>query len=132
MAGHHACVGSLVGFQFKDASEFFADGEVIGYGSGSTVTYQLVKSYVFGSLSYQREIYKPVSGAVKIFADGQEVAAAIDYTTGQVELSATSDTEITKEGKFDVPVPFEDDVSFSIDNRHRVCSGSAELMEIRL
>ncbi|WP_444939927.1 DUF2460 domain-containing protein [Microbulbifer sp. ZKSA004] len=135
VAAHHACAGALVGFRFKDASDFFADGEVIGYGSGSTETYQLVKSYLFGSLSYQREIVKPVTGTVKIFVDGQEVAAAIDYTTGQVELSATAGAEITWQGEFDVPVRFEDDVSFSIENRNRgqpVCSGSVELLEIRL
>ncbi|WP_444922785.1 DUF2460 domain-containing protein [Microbulbifer sp. DLAB2-AF] len=136
VAAHHACMGALIGFRFKDASDFEAEQEVIGFGTGNSESYQLVKKYVFGAFSYQRKIAKPVIGRVTIFVDGNPVAHSIDYTTGLVQLSADNGAEITWSREFDVPVRFEDDeIGFSIDNRHQrmpVLNGNVELLEIRL
>ncbi|MCO1336885.1 DUF2460 domain-containing protein [Microbulbifer sp. OS29] len=136
VAAHHACMGALVGFRLKDPTDFVADNEVIGYGTGTSETYQLKKKYIFGAFSYQREIVKPVAGAVTIYVDGNPVAASIDDTTGQVQLSADNGAEITWSGEFDVPVRFEEDeIGFSFDNRSRgapVLTGNVDLLEIRL
>ncbi|WP_444909369.1 DUF2460 domain-containing protein [Microbulbifer sp. TRSA005] len=43
-AAHHACMGALIGFRFKDASDLEAEREVIGFGSGNSESYQLVKN----------------------------------------------------------------------------------------
>lgn len=135
VAAHHACKGALIGFRLKDWSDYQAQGEVIGFGTGAMESYQLQKTYVFGSLSTTRDIYKPVQGTITIYQDGSPIAASIDYTTGVAMVSATNGAEVTWSGEFDTPVRFSDDrLQFSIDNRSGgpILNSDVELQEIRL
>jgi len=134
VAAHHACMGRLIGFRLKDWSDYQADGEVIGYGTGASQQLQLTKTYLFGSLSSVRNIYKPVPN-ITVYEDGSPIAASVNYTTGVVTLTATASAEITWSGEFDVPVRFEDDeMSFSIDNRsgQYILNNDVQLVEIRV
>ena len=133
---HHACMGSLIGFRFRDWSNYTAENEVIGYGTDALASYQLIKTRTFGALSTETNVVKPVSGTVTIFVDGTPTAATVDYTTGIVQVSAASGAEITWSGEFDTPVRFEsDDIDFSIDNKSRngfVLTANVDVIEIRL
>lgn len=135
VAAHHACKGALIGFRLKDWSDYQAEEQVIGFGTGAMESYQLQKTYTFGTLSTVRDIYKPVQGQVQVFENGSPIAAAVDYTTGIVQVTATNGAELTWTGEFDTPVRFSDDrLSFSIDNRSGgfILNSDVELQEIRL
>lgn len=106
---HMACMGSAIAFRFKDWADYRASGEAIGIGTGAQQTLQLTKGYAFGPVTLQRIIKKPVAGTVTLLADGVAIAATVDYTTGQVTLTADADAVITWSGEFDVPVRFESD-----------------------
>ncbi len=135
IAAHHACMGRLIGFRFRDWTDFTAEDAVIGYGTGATENYQLCKYYVFGTLSSQRDIVKPVNGTVVVSVAGAPVAAQVDYSTGVVQLRADDGAEITWRGEFDVPVRFADDeIGFTFDNRAGgtpILNSDVELVEIR-
>lgn len=134
VAAHHACMGSLIGFRFKDWADYQAVNEVIGYGTGAAQTLQLTKKYTFGSLSNYRTIFKPVT-SIAVFEDGAPLAAAVDYTTGEVSFTAAASAEITWTGEFDIPVRFaSDDMSFSVDSMadQFILNNDVELLEIRL
>lgn len=136
IAAHHACKGRLIGFRFKDWSDYTAESEVIGFGTGASEQYQLTKTYIFGALSTSKNIYKPVSGTVTIYENGSPIAASVDFTTGIVTATVTNAAEVTWDGEFDVPVRFDDDdISFSFDNRAGsipILNSDVDVVEIRL
>lgn len=135
VAAHHACMGRLIGFRFKDWADFQADQEPLVFGNGNQQVVQLTKTYRFGTLSNTRNVYKPVIDTVSIFQNGEPLPASIDYQTGLVSFLAPDGAEITWSGEFDVPVRFSDDeISFSIDNRSDgyILNNDVELLEIRL
>jgi uncharacterized protein (TIGR02217 family) len=133
---HMACMGSLVAFRFKDWTDYQAQAQVIGQGSGVEQVLQLVKVYTFGPLTLSRPIKKPVSGTATIFVDGVATAAAIDYTTGLVTLTAAPGSVITWAGEFDVPVRFVSDRLDSDPVARRkdgfILSSNVDLIEVRL
>lgn len=133
---HMACLGSLIGFRLKDWTDFEAEMEHIGTGTGSASGYGLLKSYHFGPLTLQRHISKPVVGTVTIFVDGQPTAAEIDYTTGAVTLAAPAGSQIYWSGEFDVPVRFESDRldvdPIALTQGGYILSADVDLVEIRL
>ena len=106
---HMASLGSLIPFRFKDWSDFQAEQQVLGEGTGAAQTLPLIKHYRFGPLTLARRIKKPVLNQVQVFIDGQLTAAAIDYIEGTVTVTAPEGAEITWSGEFDVPVRFEND-----------------------
>ena len=133
---HMACMGSLVAFRFKDWTDYQAEAQVIGEGSGVEQVLQLIKVYSFGPLDMSRPIKKPVSGTVTIFEDGVASAAAIDYTTGFVTITAAPGSVITWSGEFDVPVRFVSDRldSDPVAKRQNgfILSSNVDLIEVRL
>lgn len=104
---HMSCMGSLIPFRFKDWRDFSADQEVIGTGTGSPQTLQLIKTYAFGSIDFMRKITRPVTAA--LFADGSPLAATVDIDSGLVTTTAPDGAVVTWSGEFDVPVRFDDD-----------------------
>lgn len=86
--------GGARGFRLKDPNEYQVTDEpqtVTG-----TPTFQLVKSYVSGSQTRVKELYKPVSGTVVIEKNGSAVGGAtVDTTTGIVTLPAVNSKSIT-------------------------------------
>lgn len=133
---HFACMGSLIAFRFKDWTDFEADEELIGEGTGAPHTYQLKKTYAFGPISLERPISKPVPGSVLVFESGQLVASAVDYSTGSVTLTAPPGSPITWAGEFDVPVRFESDrLDFdpvAPTENGFLLSADVDLVEVRL
>lgn len=135
VSAHHACMGSLIGFRLKDWSDYRAESEVVGTGTGAAQQYQLKKHYTWGSIARERAIKKPVQNTVTVFVDGTQTAATINYQTGQFTLNAAAGAVITWSGEFDVPVRFSDDrLSFSVDARSGgfILNGDVDLQEIRL
>lgn len=108
MHAHWASMGALIPFRFKDWTDFTAADEPFGVATGDVQELQLIKSYAFGPVSYERRITKPV-GPVTIFAAGLATPATIDYATGLVTLTAAAGSVLTWSGEFDVPVRFMSD-----------------------
>jgi len=104
---HLVCRGSAIAFRFKDWLDFRAENESLGIADGTLQTFPLTKTYSFGGQFLRKPIAKPVT--VQMYADGQPVSAAIDYSTGKVELTAAAGSVISWTGEFDMPVRFESD-----------------------
>lgn len=95
---HKRCKGRALSFPFPDPSDHEAvTPQLIGVGNGSTVTYQLVRNYIFDqnldgvddeSHGYTRIITLPISGTVKIYLDDvlktETTDYTIDYRTGLI------------------------------------------------
>jgi len=104
---HLVCRGSAVAFRFKDWLDYQASNEPLGIADGSLQTFQLTKAYSFGAQTLHKPIKKPV--IVQVLADGQSVPFALDYSTGQVQLTADAGAVLTWTGEFDMPVRFASD-----------------------
>lgn len=115
--------GSLHSFKIKDWSDYTsnADGEsaataldqVIGSGTGTATTFQLVKRYeVSGPNPYIRTITLPIAGTVIAAIDGITTTAFTVSGTGQIVFSSApaNGTVITAGFQFHVPVRFTLDV----------------------
>lgn len=114
--------GQLYGFRWKDWSDYksarasaeadFRD-QVIAAGDGSTVAFQLAKTYRSGAFTYQRPITKPVAGTVRVGIDQDELREGVDYeldtATGLVTLTYPPEQgrSIVAGFEFDVPVRFD-------------------------
>lgn len=140
--------GRADAFRFKDWSDYKSlgpddtpanDDQNFGTGDGSTVAFQLTKTYTKGALSFSRTITKPVSGTILIAVnavaqtEGGGNDYTIDYTTGIVTFNSapTSGHAITWGGEFDVPVRFDQD-ELTIDIRSLdAASLSIPLVEVR-
>ena len=127
---HYLSVGVENSFPYKDINDFNstasgrdkdANGaavavtnqdQVIGIGDGTTATFQLIKSYVFGTRTYVRNIRKPVSGTVVVSVDGVAKTLGTHFTvslsTGEVTFTAgniPTSAQIVRAGfEFRVPV----------------------------
>ncbi|MEM7619763.1 MAG: DUF2460 domain-containing protein [Pseudomonadota bacterium] len=120
--------GRLHGFRWKDKADFKSVGpdgtttmldQLIGTGDGSTIAFQLTKTYGSTYAPYQRHIQKPVSGTVKIAVnsvlqtEGSGNDYTLNYTTGVVTFEAGSIPANTHEVRagfeFDVPARFDTD-----------------------
>lgn len=108
-AAHMASMGSAIPFRFKDWSDYQADNEVLGTGTGEEQTLQLVKAYRFGPVELTRIIKKPVASGLVVYSDGVAIPSAVDAATGQVTVVANEGELVTWSGEFDIPVRFDDD-----------------------
>lgn len=130
------------GFRFKAWWDYTATqtNSVATLISGSN--YQLQRVYTVGAVSFNRPIYKPVSGTVQVYRTRSAVVSAatatIDYTTGVATISGhVSGDTYTWTGEFDVPVTFvnnewtESSLEVSTSNLF-VRAQPVELEEIRL
>ena len=133
---HMASLGSAIPFRFKDWTDYAANQEAIGTSTGALQVIQLTKAYPFGPESLSRTIQKPVTGSVVVYADGIQIAAIVDYTSGEITIDHAAGAEITWSGEFDVPVRFESD-RLDVDPLARmagdfVLSADVGLVEVRL
>lgn len=130
---YYARTGSANGFRFKDWSDYCTtvDGTrtsttvghqdvVIGTGTGSLTTFQLIKKYTNGAQTFNRTIRKPcvpytdtshTYGGVRVALNTTEQTSgfSVDYATGIVTFSSAPSNGVqVKAGfEFDVPVRFE-------------------------
>jgi hypothetical protein len=79
-------------------------------GTGGNSPYQLIKTYT-DLVDFTKSIYKPVSGAVRLYDDGVEITVGVtpDYTTGLVTVSPDASGTVTADYYFDIPVRFDSD-----------------------
>lgn len=113
--------GQLYAFRFRDPLDHSsgAPGEppsptdqVLGTGDGSTLTFQLIKTYSDQEPKPLRPIKLPVAGSVQVAVDGALVAGATcDPQTGIVSLptAPAEGVSITAGFLFDVPARFDTD-----------------------
>ena len=111
--------GRAYGFRFKDWTDYQGT-ETLGTGDGVKTQFQLIKTYVSGSIVEARTITKPVSGSVQVYKNAvlQTSGAAVDTMTGMVTFTAApaAGQVITASYQFDVPVRFDTDkLSASLD-----------------
>ncbi|MBY6055864.1 DUF2460 domain-containing protein [Leisingera daeponensis] len=114
--------GQLYGFRWKDWSDYKSarpsaevafDDQVIAAGDGSTVTFQLTKTYRSGAFTYQRPIAKPVAGTVRVGVEQDELREGVDYgldtATGLITLAHPPEQGLSINAgfEFDVPVRFD-------------------------
>lgn len=119
--------GATYGFRYKDWHDFSTasdnraggvDKEDVSIGTGDSVSvsFQLVKRYVYGAYSFSRPITKPVEGTVEIALNGvaqtESTHFTVDYTTGIVTfvVAPSASVDITAGFEFDVPVRFGTEV----------------------
>lgn len=136
IGAHTACMGSLIGFRFKDWADYRAWDEPLTTGTGAQQSVQLKKAYTFGPLTYEREIFKPVDGAVTIYADGIEIASVVSDTTGIAVFTAPNGSAVTWTGEFDVPVRFASDrldvQPITEQGRGFLLTADVDVVEVRL
>lgn len=116
--------GQLHGFRWKDWTDFksgrpsapvLPTDQVVGSGDGATRSFQLVRRYTSGAVSYVRPVRKPVAGTVKVAVAGAELAVggpvSVDAVTGMVTFLTPPATGavVTAGFEFDVPVRFDTD-----------------------
>lgn len=105
--------GRAYGFRYKDWADFSATNQQIGVGDASNTQYQMVKTYISGSESYGRNLYKIVSGTVPtINVNGSPASFTLNYNTGLVTMTsppASGHTIVVPSLQFDVPVRFDTD-----------------------
>jgi uncharacterized protein (TIGR02217 family) len=115
--------GKLHSFRFKDHTDFKScagsatlqrTDQVLGTGTGTQASFQLVKHYGAPSRDYVRNITAPVAGTVLIAVNGvASVAFTLNSTTGVVTFNAGSipanGAVVTAGFEFDVPVRFDTD-----------------------
>ncbi|KIC25347.1 MULTISPECIES: DUF2460 domain-containing protein [unclassified Leisingera] len=114
--------GQLYGFRWKDWSDYKSarpsagvafDDQEIATGDGSTVSFQLAKTYRSGAFTYQRPIAKPVAGTVRVGIEQDELREGVDYeldtATGLITLAHPPEVglSISAGFEFDVPVRFD-------------------------
>lgn len=106
LAFFHAVKGRSLGFRFKDWADYkscgadstptYVDQAVSGTPNGTLRTFQLIKTYVKGSVNTVRAIKKPVSGTVLIGIANLSVSGmTIDTSTGIITFPADSTNSIT-------------------------------------
>lgn len=116
--------GQVYGFRWKDWSDYksarptaeidFRD-QWVATGDGQRRSFDLIKNYRSGTVSYQRPIHKPVVGTVRIGLGQEELHEDVDFildsSTGQVVLSHPPEQgiEVVAGFEFDVPVRFDTD-----------------------
>lgn len=100
------------------------------------VTFQLCKHYSNGGNSERRSITKPVSGTVKVYADGvlQTSGFSVNHETGIVSFTTppAKGIAIGADFEFDVPVRFDTDhLSARLDDFGAFSWQDIPLIEIR-
>lgn len=132
---HHLTVSPENSFSFSDPQDFTSRSDnrsdptttpggsldqVIGVGDGTNATFQLQKTYTFGSRSYIRNIRKPVSGTVVVSVGGTLKTLGTDYTldtsTGIIVFQAgqipAGSAVVRASFKFYVPVFYGKDFAY--------------------
>lgn len=140
--------GRLHAFRWKDWSDYKSGGsnaaltvidQLIGVGDGTTVAFQIKKTYHSGTASYVRPIKKPVAGTVIVAiandpkVEGQEFS--VDASTGIVTFVTPPDIGvlITAGYEFDVPARFDTDaIKTSVASFRAGDIPSVPIVEVRL
>lgn len=129
--------GRAYGFRFKDWADYKAECENLGSGDGVKTTFQLKRNYVSGSQNVSRNIKKPVSGTIAVYANGvlQVSGWTVNAITGLITfISAPANgVVISADFEFDVPVRFDTDrLSARLDDYGVNSWNDIPLIEVRV
>lgn len=115
----YARMGRLVGFRFKDWSDYEVDVLLATGTSGDTRTsFQAFKSYSSGGFSFNRTLRKLVAGTVEVRKNGALLPQGpgaggyqVDVNTGIITLGTALvlNDQLRLKAEFDVPVRFMND-----------------------
>jgi uncharacterized protein (TIGR02217 family) len=139
----YAHAGRLRPFRFKDWSDYQANNNQFGTGTGSDLAFQLSKTYdpsaillgMVGSYFYTRDIYLLAGTAPVIRIDNvvQTVTAYSISPTGMVTFVAAppNGAVLTWDGEYDIPVRFDIDYLPVVMNVNSIADiGSIALREV--
>jgi uncharacterized protein (TIGR02217 family) len=139
--------GRLHGFRFRDPADCkscapsatpAAADQTLGTGDGTTLLFQLAKTYGSGETAVVRPITKPVAGTVKVAVAGVALAAGgftVDTATGLVTLATApaAGAAVTAGFEFDVPVRFDGDrIDVTLEGFNAARVGAVALVEVRV
>lgn len=100
-------------FLWRDGLDHSAQGQAIGTGDGTTVGFQLSKTYGASFDPYVRPITKPVAASARVWVAGVEAVAGwtVSASTGVVTFAVAPavSVAIAASFEFDVPVRFDTD-----------------------
>jgi uncharacterized protein (TIGR02217 family) len=138
--------GKLHAFRFKDHADFkssagtaaiTATDQVLGTGTGSLASFQLVKKYGGVLRPYAREIFAPVAGTIVAAVNGiATVNFTVNVSTGILTFNAGSipgnGTTVTAGFEFDVPVRFDtDEITVNLEQFQAGVIPDIPLIEVR-
>ncbi len=143
MAVYLACNGSLLPFRFKNWSDYSVTDENFGTGDGSTLTFQLTKTYdpslillgMAGSVLYVRDITLPAIAVPPVIkVDGVTKTVVTDYNIVNGACTFTSAPAsmkpLTWTGQFDQAVRFDGTPDFIMNESDIVSIGSLPIREV--
>lgn len=115
--------GGFDGFRAKIWADYTGTDQLLGTVDGGTMAYQITKTYTTGSLSYVRNIYKPVASPAVTMKEGTTLGSAVAFTnftystsTGIIQMLSlpTTGHNLWVTYQFDTPVKMTDDLSVSL------------------
>jgi uncharacterized protein (TIGR02217 family) len=123
--------GRLHSFRFKDHIDYksangalqpAATDQILGTGTGSLATFQLIKHYGAPSRDYVRTIVAPVAGTVLVAVNAvATLGFSLNEQTGIITFNAgnipAAGAVVTAGFEFDVPVRFDSD-EITVNLRH--------------
>lgn len=132
---YRATRAGLHSFKFRDWSDYQATLAEFGTGDGTTTVFNLYKPYEFGSETFLRRIYNPMS-PIALQGDGVTIGAgySVDYTTGVVTFNVAPllDVVLSWTGEFDIPVRFDGPLQSTGIATHLEHHETLTLQEVRL
>lgn len=142
LAFFYARQGRAHSFRFKDWTDYEIGVDAtdtpqeIAVASGSNVDFQIVRRYTSGSVTFDREITRPVSGTARVFLNSVEQGSGftVDYDTGVITFSVapTAAVSVGVICEFDVPARFDTDELDLVAIRSDVFSAPRiDIVEIR-
>ena len=129
--------GRLVGFRYKDWSDYEMPRTSIGVANGVLTSFQLVRGYTVGALTHIRTLRKIVNDTVQVWVNNVLVDPndyTVNYNTGLITFDAApTDTHIVEARcEFDVPVRFDTDLAeISLEAWEQESWDSIVLVEIK-
>jgi uncharacterized protein (TIGR02217 family) len=132
---YRATRAGLHSFKFRDWSDYQATVSTFAIGDGSTTVFSLAKAYTFGSETFYRRIYNPVS-PVALQGDGVTIGSgySVNYSTGVVtfDVAPLTDVVLSWTGEFDIPVRFDGQLQSTGVATHLEHHETITLQEVRL
>lgn len=113
----YARQGRAHSFRFKDHADFeVPDGAAtvqdLEDGDGADTTFQIVKKYTSGGVTFDRTILRPIETSVRVFLDSEETSAfTVDDSTGIITMDTAPGNGVMVGVicEYDVPVRFDTD-----------------------
>lgn len=133
------CKGRKMGFRYKDWGDFYGQNEKVKVIDQHTI--QLIKTYNLDhDIIEERIITKPVQNTVIIQINNQVIPTTqlnINYITGRItllnQIINDSNSKITADFEFDVPVRFDTDyLPVTRENYNFYSLPNIELVEVKV